>query len=103
MMTVMGASTSGDDPDDSWAVEVKHQRGAITTAMVDRFLRSAGVIEQVHSVKFARRWIVATRGIRKDALIRIRTADALASGLRQLERIERAVAEPIGTREGNRE
>lgn len=88
-------ATSGDDPNDSWAVEAKHRRGAITVAMVERLFHSVDVVEQAHAMRFARRWMVAPRGIRQDALTRLRAAGALASGLRQIERLERELAEPL--------
>jgi hypothetical protein len=84
----------GERPDDRWAVEAKHRRGAITAAMVERFVRSARAIERARGVRFARLWIVAPRGVRPDAAARIRDAGAFASGLRQLERLERSLAGP---------
>lgn len=84
--------TTGDGPEDCWAIEVKHRRGAITRPMVERFLRSAQVVARVHPLPFARLWIVAPRGIRPDALALAREHGILTTGRRQLERLERSVA-----------
>jgi hypothetical protein len=81
--------TVGDDPEDCWAIEAKHRRGAITRPMVERFLHSARVVEQARSLRFAHLWIVAPRGIRADAAELTREHGMLTSGLRQLERLER--------------
>jgi hypothetical protein len=85
--------TTGDSPEDYWAIETKHRRGAITRPMVERFLRSAQVVATAHDLRFARRWIVAPRGIRPDALGLARKQAVFTSGLRQLERLERLGAE----------
>jgi hypothetical protein len=42
-------------------------------------------------VRFARLWIVAPRGVRPDAAQLVRESGLLASGLRQIERLERLV------------
>lgn len=65
----------GDGPEDCWAIEAKHRRGAITRPMVERVLRSAQVVARARGLTFARLWIVAPCGIR------------------QLERLERLGAE----------
>jgi hypothetical protein len=85
--------TMGPDPEDCWAIEAKHRRGAITRSMVERFLRSAEVVAQAHSLRFANLWIVAPRGIRPDAADLARERGVLTSGLRQLERLDRLVAD----------
>lgn len=86
--------TSGDRPDDRWAIEVKHRQGAMTTAMVERFLRSVEAVERAHGMTFARRWVVASRGIRREALPLLQQSGTLASGIRQIERLERICASP---------
>jgi hypothetical protein len=84
--------TTGASPDDCWAIEAKHRRGAITRPMVERFLRSADVVARAHVLRFAHRWIVAPRGIRPDAAELAREHGVLTSGLRQLDRLDRLVA-----------
>lgn len=84
--------TIGARPEDCWAIEAKHRRGAITRLMVERFVRAAAVVSQVHARRFAQLWIVAPRGIRADAAELAREHGILTSGLRQLERLERQVA-----------
>jgi hypothetical protein len=84
--------TLGAGPEDCWAIEAKHRRGAITGPMVERFLRSTQVVARAHQIAFARLWIVAPRGIRPDALALAREHGVLHSGRRQLERLERLVA-----------
>jgi len=84
--------TMGDGPEDHWAIEAKHRRGAITRLMVERFLRAAEVVAQARSLRFARLWIVAPRGVRADAAELAREHGVLTSGLRQLERLERLAA-----------
>ncbi len=84
--------SAGECTDDYWVVEAKHRRGAITAAMVDRFVRSARAVKRARGVRFARLWIAAPRGVRPDAAARIRETGLLASGLRQLERLGRLLA-----------
>lgn len=81
--------TTGSGPEDYWAIEAKHRRGAITRPMVDRFLRSAQAVSRARGLAFAQLWIVAPRGIRSDAVALARQHGVLASGMRQLERLER--------------
>lgn len=88
--------TTGGGPEDCWAIEAKHRRGAITRPMVERFLRSAQVVALAHRLRFAHLWIVAPRGIRPDAAELARERGVLASGLRQLERLERLGADSFG-------
>jgi hypothetical protein len=85
-------ATAGKGPADTWAVEVKHRRGAITRAMVDRFLTSARAISAAHNITFARLWMVAPRGVRPDALELARRGGVAVSGLRQLDRLEQVLA-----------
>jgi hypothetical protein len=60
--------------------------------MIERFQRSAQVVAPEHQLAFARRWIVAPRGIRPDALALAREHGVITSGRRQMERLERLVA-----------
>jgi AAA+ ATPase superfamily predicted ATPase len=87
--------TGGDDPGDVWAVEAKHRAGAITRAMVERFLTNVRGIAAAHHLKVSQLWIVAPKGIRADALELARSHGILTSGLRQLEQIERVLAQTI--------
>jgi hypothetical protein len=84
--------TLSGGPEDCWAIEAKHRRGAITWPMVARFLGSAQVVAQAHQLVFARRWIVAHPGHRPDALALAREHGVLTSARRQMERLERLVA-----------
>ncbi|MBA2240203.1 MAG: ATP-binding protein [Solirubrobacterales bacterium] len=88
--------TMGDAPEDCWAIEAKHRRGAITRSMVERLLRSARVVARVHALELARLWIVAPRGIRPDAAQLARERGVLVSGMRQMERLERLAADSFG-------
>lgn len=85
-------ATSGLGPEDVWGVEAKHRRSAITEAMVRRFKKNAEGIAKARGQEFARLWIVAPRGIRPDAAEFAREARILFSGLRQLDKLEAAVA-----------
>lgn len=89
--------TVGDQPDDTWAIEAKHRAGAITRAMVERFLTNARGIAAAHHLRFANLWIVAPKGIRADALELARSHGMSTSGLRQLEQLERLLAQPFTT------
>ena len=60
--------------------------------MVRRFLISAQAVARARGLRFARLWIVASRGIRPDALALAQSAGAYTSGLRQVERLERWLA-----------
>ena len=84
--------TTGEGEQDTWAIEAKHRRGAVTEAMVRRFLISAQAVARARGLRFARLWIVASRGIRPDALSLAQSAGAYSSGLRQVERLERWLA-----------
>ena len=84
--------TAGPTADDRWAVECKHRAGAITRAMAERFLAAARAVEKATGKPFARRWIVAPRGIRGDALAFVRAEGVLHSGKRDVERLTRRVA-----------
>jgi hypothetical protein len=84
--------TAGPTDDDRWAIECKHRAGAITRAMVERFLAATRAIEAADGKPFARRWIVAPRGIRGDALPLVRAEAVLHSGKRDVERLARRVA-----------
>jgi hypothetical protein len=46
--------TLGAGPEDCWAIETKHRRGAITGPMVERFLRGAQIVAEAHQLSFAR-------------------------------------------------
>lgn len=83
--------TDGDGPEDRWAVEAKHRRGALTRPMVERFLRAARAVEAARGERFLRLWVVASRGARPDAQQLIQEAGLLSSGLRQLDHLERLV------------
>lgn len=89
--------TTGDRPSDCWAMEAKHRQGAITRAMVERFLKNARAIAVAHNFSFARLWIVAPRGVRPDAAELARSEGVLTSGLRQLEQLERQLADSFTT------
>ncbi|MBI3979161.1 MAG: ATP-binding protein [Chloroflexi bacterium] len=89
--------TTGDRPSDFWAIEAKHRQGAITRAMVERFLKNARAASVAHNLSFARLWIVAPRGIRPDAMELARGEGILTSGLRQLEQLERQLADSFTT------
>ncbi len=86
--------TTGLGPEDVWGVEAKHRRSAITAAMVRRFIKNAEGIAKAQGQEFARLWIVAPRGIRPDAAELAREARILFSGMRQLDKLEAAVAVP---------
>lgn len=88
----LDVTTEGDTPADCWAIEVKHRRGAVTKAQVERFLVNARALEKAYNIKFAHLWIVANRGVRSDAIPLIRAGGILTSGLRQIERLERLSA-----------
>jgi AAA+ ATPase superfamily predicted ATPase len=83
--------TTGDHPEDVWAIEAKHRAGAVTAAMLERFLANARAVAAAHQLTIARHWIVATRGIRADAAALARSNGVLTSGLRQLEQLERVL------------
>ncbi|TAK20250.1 MAG: ATP-binding protein [Chloroflexota bacterium] len=84
--------TSGPTQSDRWAIECKHRAGAITRPMVERFVSATHAIERESGQPFARRWIVAPRGIRGDALAFAREAGVLHSGKRDVERLVRRLA-----------
>lgn len=81
----------GSSPDDMWAIECKHRRGALTRPMIERFLRSTHAVERANGIRFARLWIVAPRGIRPDANALADQHGILRSGRRQLEALGRLV------------
>jgi hypothetical protein len=85
--------TSGLGPEDVWGVEAKHRRSAIAEAMVRRFKKNADAIARAKGQEFARLWIVSPRGIRPDAAELARGAGILFSGMRQLDKLEAAVAD----------
>lgn len=85
--------TSGLGPEDVWGVEAKHRRSAIAEAMVRRFKKNADAIARAKGQELARLWIVAPRGIRPDAAELARGAGILFSGMRQLDKLEAAVAD----------
>lgn len=87
--------TAGTTDDDRWAVEAKHRREAITAAMVRRFLRGARAIEVANQTRFARLWMVAPRGIRSDARAIAAEAGVLVSGRRDIDRLDRMLAESV--------
>lgn len=89
--------TVGQQAEDFWAIEAKHRQGAITRAMVERFLKSARVVAAARNLSFAHLWMVAPRGIRPDALELARSRGVLTSGLRQLERLEGLLADSFTT------
>jgi hypothetical protein len=78
-----------------WAIECKHRRGALTQAMVERFLQSVRAIERARGIRFAHLWIVAPRGIRPDASALATQYTMFRSGRRQLEALGRALREPF--------
>jgi AAA+ ATPase superfamily predicted ATPase len=84
--------TIGDGQDDCWAIEVKHRQGAITEAMVRRFVESARAVATERGLRFAHLWMVAPRGIRPEGLALARREGVLTSGMRDLVRLERMVA-----------
>lgn len=88
--------TVGKGPEECWAIEAKHRQGALTEAMVRRFLECADVLEAERGYRFERRWIVAPRGVRPDAQALVRAEGILASGMRDLTRLERLVAASPG-------
>jgi hypothetical protein len=81
--------TSGTEPSDRWAIECKHRNSAITEVMVKRFVASSDAIAARDGQPFAARWIVAPRGIRKDAADLAAAHGIYYSGKRQIERIVR--------------
>ena len=85
---------TGEAGGETWAVECKHRRGALTRPMVERFLESARAIERARGIHFARLWIVAPRGIRPDANRAAADEGILRSGRRQLEALARRLNEP---------
>ena len=85
---------SGDDPAEAWAVEAKHRQGALTGAMVRRFVESARIVATVSGHPFRQRWIVASRGVRPDAHILARSEGILTSGMRDVVRLEELLADP---------
>ena len=84
----------GDGREECWAIEAKHRHGALTEAMVRRFLTCAQVVAAERGYRFERRWIVAPRGVRADAQALALAEGVLASGMRDLARLERLVAAP---------
>jgi hypothetical protein len=94
--------TEGAAPEDAWAIECKHRAGALTVAMVERFVASAGAVERATGTAFARRWIVAPRGIRADANALAARHGLLRSGRKQLEKIAQAVERPYAVPTGAR-
>lgn len=85
----------GEAQAELWAIECKHRRGALTQAMVERFLRSVRAVERARGIRFAHLWIVAPRGIRPDARAVATQRGVLRSGRRQLEALGRALREPF--------
>jgi hypothetical protein len=85
----------GEAQDELWAIECKHRRGALTRAMVERFIRSVRAVERGRHIRFARLWIVAPRGIRPDASALGTQYGVLRSGRRQLETLGRELREPF--------
>jgi hypothetical protein len=85
----------GGAPEELWAIECKYRRGALTQAMVERFLRSVRAVERARGVRFAHLWIVAPRGIRPDASALATQHGVLRSGRRQLEALGRVLREPF--------
>lgn len=85
----------GEAQEELWAIECKHRRGALTQAMVERFLRSVRAVERARGIHFAHLWIVAPRGIRPDASALATQRGVLRSGRRQLEALGRALREPL--------
>lgn len=71
----------------------RNRRGAITRAMVGRFVRSVWAVERARAIHFSRLWIVASRGIRPDATAWADEVAILRSGRRQLEALVRGFDE----------
>jgi hypothetical protein len=94
--------TEGATPDDAWAIECKHRAGALTVAMVEWFIASANAVECATGTTFARRWIVAPRGIRADANALAARHGLLRSGRKQLEKIAQTVERPYAVPTGAR-
>lgn len=86
----------GEEPEECWAIEAKHRQGALTEGMIRRFLECAHVVEAERGYRFDQRWIVASRGLRPDAQALAHAEGVLASGMRDLARLERLVAAPLG-------
>jgi hypothetical protein len=82
---------SGDHPEDIWAAECKNRAGAMTRSMLDRYVRSAQVLERARQLTFARLWVVAPNGFRADAAAYAGEQGILRSGRRQLDGLERAL------------
>ncbi len=85
--------TVGSQPQDCWAIDAKHRRRAITRAMVERSIRNAHAVAAARGLAFSRLWLVAPRGIRPDGLVLAQQEGILVSGLRQLEQLERLLAD----------
>lgn len=88
--------TTGDHPEDCWAVECKHRKGAVTVNMVNRFVQTARAVEKAKGIVFHRLWIVSNRGIRGDAASLARAEGILMSGSRQIEQLERLALDGAG-------
>jgi hypothetical protein len=80
------------DGTETWLVECKHTRGAVTAADVDRFLRKRAFFEEATGRPADRLWLVSNAGFRTDGRERCDSAGVYHSGSRELARLERALA-----------
>ncbi|MHB1161569.1 MAG: ATP-binding protein, partial [Chloroflexota bacterium] len=81
-----------DDQQESWAVEDKHRKTAITIPMIERFLTTVRVLEKAKGLTFSHFWMVATKGIRSEAQARAKAEGIMVTGVRQLGKLEKLAA-----------
>ena len=77
---------------ETWAVECKHRAGGATVAQVAKFLRACEFYEEKTSQRIDRRWYISQTGFRSEAREKCLTEGIYFSTIRDLQRLERAVA-----------
>jgi hypothetical protein len=80
------------DGSETWLVECKHVRGAVTVADVARLDRKRAFFERQTGRRVDRLWIASSTGMRTDARERCQTRGIYFSGARELAQLERALA-----------
>jgi hypothetical protein len=79
------------DGTETWLVECKHVRGAVTGAEVDRLLRKREVFGRATGRRVDRLWIASSAGLRAEARQRCQAAGVYSSTGRDLAQLERAL------------
>jgi hypothetical protein len=77
---------------ETWLIECKHVRGAVTAADVQRLERKREFFERETGRRVDRLWLASNTGLRTEARERCQAAGVYFSGARELAQLERAVA-----------